>query len=109
LLEELSAVRRRGYTFSRNRVVNGYGMIAVLVPKSCSSQPLALGVGGQCETLELHEADIVHAIRDEMELHLKPAKATVAEPGRFSPAIRILAFSASGSYRMHAGSGASPE
>jgi DNA-binding IclR family transcriptional regulator len=108
LLEQLSVVRRRGYTFSRNRVVDGYGMIAVLIPKSCSSQPLALGVGGHCQTLELHEADIVDTIHNEMKLHLKPVNSTVAEPVRLSPAIRIPVLSASRGYGDHAG-GASPE
>lgn len=108
LLEQLSTVRRRGYTFSRNRVVNGYGMIAVLIPESCSSQPLALGVGGYCEMLESREADIVNTIRSVMELHLKPTKSAAAEPEQISSEICVPAFSASGGYRMRA-DGASPE
>lgn len=102
LLEQLSLIRRRGYTFSRNRVVDGYGMIAVLIPKSSSSQPLALGVGGHCETLELHEADIVSAIHDELETHLKQESSDASSPARLSLPIRVPAYGARG-YQMLSG------
>lgn len=96
LLEQLSLIRRCGYTFSRNRIVDGSGMIAVLIPKSSSSQPLALGVGGHCETLELHEADIVSAIHDGLETHLKQVSSDASSPVRLSLPIRVPADGARG-------------
>ena len=71
LLSQLASVRKRGYAFSRNLVVEGYGVIALPIPLSCTSRPLALGVGGQCEALEAREAEIVKVIREEMKAHLK--------------------------------------
>lgn len=92
LLEQLALIRRRGYTFSRNRVVDGYGVIAVSIPKSSSSQPLALGVGGHCEILETREAGIVGAIYDELETHLQDANSNVTETSRLSLPIRVPAY-----------------
>lgn len=74
LLKQLSIVRQRGYTFSRNRVVEGFGVIAVPVPSTGSSNPpLALGVCGLCDVLEAREAEILETVRDELKTHLKAA------------------------------------
>lgn len=71
LITTLSVVRKRGYTFSRNRVVEGYGVIALPIPRSQTSRPLALGVGGFSNALEQNEVEIVEAIQQEMKSHLK--------------------------------------
>ena len=71
LSEQLKVVRDCGYAFTRNRVVEGYGMIALAIPNSCTSQPLALGVGGLCETLELRKEEILRTVREEMATYLK--------------------------------------
>ncbi|MEZ5901649.1 MAG: IclR family transcriptional regulator C-terminal domain-containing protein [Hyphomicrobiaceae bacterium] len=89
LLTQLSAVKARGYTFSRNRVVDGYGMIALALPKSCTSRALALGVGGLCETLEQREAEIVETIREEMKSHLKLVSVGPTEAGKSTRAVRV--------------------
>ncbi|MBV8746799.1 MAG: helix-turn-helix domain-containing protein [Xanthobacteraceae bacterium] len=89
LLAELSTVKARGYTFSRNRVVNGYGVIALAIPKSCTSRALALGVGGLCETLEQREAEIVETIREEMKSHLKLVSLGPTDAAKSTRAVRI--------------------
>lgn len=71
LLAKLAAIRKSGYAFSRNRVVEGYGMIAVRLPNDCTSRPLVIGVGGLCEVLEQREAEILAIVRDEMTAYLR--------------------------------------
>lgn len=70
LLHKLENVRQRGYAFSRNLIVQGYGVIALPIPASCASRPLALGIGGQSDVLEAREVEIVEAIQEEMSAHL---------------------------------------
>lgn len=97
LLAQLLAVRNRGYTFSRNRVVHGYGMIALPIPRSCTSQPLALGVGGLCATLEARETEIVEIVREEMKTYFKSAvEETSATLSRRTT--RLPAFASLGPY-----------
>lgn len=84
LLKQMSGIRLRGYTFSRNRVVEGFGVIAVPVPSGGSSPPLALGVCGLCDVLEAREAEILELVREELNTHLKSATSSGNEmPRRF--------------------------
>jgi DNA-binding IclR family transcriptional regulator len=92
LLSRLAAVGERGYSFSRNRVVEGYGMIALPIPKSCTSQSLALGVGGLCEVLEKREVEITQIVREEMTICLKIAADEVNPPERGRKVNRVPAF-----------------
>lgn len=96
LLAQLSTVRKRGYTFSRNRVVDGYGVIAVPIPKPCTNRPLALGVGGLCEALEGRENELVETIQAEMKSHLKLAGLELGDAAKSARAIRIPSISALG-------------
>lgn len=85
LLSRMANVRDAGYVFSRNRVVDGYAMISLLVPTSCTSQPLALGVGGHCQVLEAQEAEFVQIILEEMKIYLNSAVDEIdalAKPAR---------------------------
>ena len=91
LLAQLAVVRKRGYAFSRNLVVEGYGMIALSIPLSCTSQPLALGVGGQCEALEAREVEIIQIIREEMRIYLKTEAAEDVTPASHRHKITIPA------------------
>ncbi|UPK29944.1 IclR family transcriptional regulator [Bradyrhizobium sp. 195] len=84
LLAQLSKVRQRGYTFSRNRVVEGYGVIAFPVPTARSNPHLALGVGGLCETLQTRETEIVDAVREELKAHLKLTSLGFGDTPRLS-------------------------
>ena len=107
LLAQLSAVRKCGYKFSRDRVVFGYGMIALPIPASCTSRPLALGVGGLSETLEEREVEIVETVRDEMKIYLKLAAEGTADAPRSETARTVAAISPLGTSRdRHAQHGA---
>lgn len=94
LTEQLKIVRGNGYAFTRNRVVEGYGMIALAIPNSCTSQPLALGVGGLCETLELRKDEILRAVREEMATYLKVSCEETTPQSPAPRKIRIPAYAA---------------
>jgi DNA-binding IclR family transcriptional regulator len=96
LLEQLTAVRLRGYTFSRNRVVEGYGVIAVPVPRSRAYQPLALGIGGHCDMLEQLEPQIVEVVRQELRYHLEAEELAMAERPSIQLPVGLPAFAAAG-------------
>jgi DNA-binding IclR family transcriptional regulator len=96
LVTQLSAVRKRGYTFVRDRVVQGYGTIALPIPTSCTSRPLALGVGGRCGTLERREAEIVATVREEMKAYLKLAAEEAGDAAGSRRTNRISAFASMG-------------
>lgn len=70
LMEQIKLVRRRGFAFSKNRVVEGYGMIAARLPTDCTTRPLVIGVGGSCATLEQREGELLAAVREEMAIYL---------------------------------------
>jgi DNA-binding IclR family transcriptional regulator len=107
LLAHLSAVRKRGHKFSRDRVVFGYGMIALPIPASFTSRPLALGVGGLSETLEEREVEIAETVRDEMKIHLKLSAEGTADAPRSETARTVSAISPLGtSTDRHAQHGA---
>lgn len=92
LLAQLATVRKRGYTFSQNRVAQGWGMIALAVPTTGSGQTLALGVCGLCEVLEKHEVEFAELIREEMMTYLKRADAEAAGTARSSNQLRVVNF-----------------
>lgn len=75
LLGSLTRVRRRGYAFSRNRVVENYGMIAIKLPTELTSRPLVIGIGGCVSTLEAREAELVSVAREEMAHYLAKQRA----------------------------------
>lgn len=70
LLGWLTRVRRRGYAFSRNRVVENYGMIAIKLPSELTSRLLVIGIGGCVSTLEERETELVSIAREEMANYL---------------------------------------
>jgi len=92
LLARLSEIRKCGYSFNKNTVVAAYGMIALALPRQCTSRPLALGVCGRCDALEPREAEIVGIMREEMKLYFKSA-FDETEPQR---TFRIPAFASFG-------------
>ena len=70
LLGCLTRVRRRGYAFSRNRVVENYGMIAIKLPSELTSRLLVIGIGGCVSALEARETELVSVAREEMANYL---------------------------------------
>ncbi|TDU00828.1 IclR family transcriptional regulator [Azorhizobium sp. AG788] len=75
LLTCLTRVRRRGYAFSRNRVVENYGMIAIKLPSELTSRLLVIGIGGCVNTLEARETELVSIAREEMAHYLAKQRA----------------------------------
>ena len=96
LIDQLTAVRRLGYTFSRNRVVQGYGVIALPVPQSRACQPLSLGIGGHCNILEQLETQIVDVARQELRFHLQAEEIATAERPSIQVPIGLPAVAAAG-------------
>lgn len=93
LLTRLYGIRERGYVFSKNRVVDGYGQVAFPVPQRDNVRPLAIGVGGSSEVIERLEGDIVRIVQEEMGRHLKkierPAHTAIYQATVPSPASTV--------------------
>ncbi|NMN58496.1 DNA-binding IclR family transcriptional regulator [Xanthobacter sp. SG618] len=70
LLPQLTRVRRRGYAFSKHRVVENYGMIAIKLPSELASRLLVIGIGGCVDTLQARESELVTVAREEMANYL---------------------------------------
>lgn len=69
LLRKLAEIREAGYAFSRNRVLSGFGVIAMSVPNGCANRPLAIGICGECEVLEADEERLTTILDEEMIRH----------------------------------------
>lgn len=67
LLGSLSEVRRKGYFMSIDQVVQGSGLIAMLMPSECTDRPLAIGIGAPTSTILSREEELVHIMREEMK------------------------------------------
>ncbi|MBD0416732.1 IclR family transcriptional regulator [Oryzicola mucosus] len=67
LLLSLADVRRKGYFVSIDQVVNGSGLIAMLLPTECTDRPLALGIGAPTATILARESELVQIMREEMK------------------------------------------
>lgn len=76
LLAQLARVRRRGYAFSKHRVVENSGMIAIKLPGELTSRLLVVGISGSVDTLQAREEELVAIAREEMLRCL-----AVARPG----------------------------
>lgn len=70
LLNELTAIRRRGYCISKNRVVDNFGSLAIRLPAELTSRPLVVGLGGRTNVIEERESDFVAIVREEIARHL---------------------------------------
>ncbi|WP_074118831.1 helix-turn-helix domain-containing protein [Bradyrhizobium sp. AS23.2] len=66
LIAKLRDIRSAEYTSSRNRVLSGFGVIAMAIPRECSNRPLAIGICGACDVLDKNENEFVSALREEM-------------------------------------------
>ena len=59
VLEEVARIRRNGHVFSRHTVVQGAGMIGMLVPQKQGLRPLAISVHAPVERLEQERRKIL--------------------------------------------------
>ncbi len=66
LLSSLADVRRKGYFVSIDQVVQGSGLIAMLMPTECTDRPLAIGIGAPSDTIISRESELVQIMREEM-------------------------------------------
>lgn len=67
LLTSLAEVRRKGYFVSIDQVVQGSGLIAMLMPSECTDRPLAIGIGAPSATILSREEELVQIMREEMK------------------------------------------
>jgi DNA-binding IclR family transcriptional regulator len=62
VMDKVRAIRRDGYVFSRHTVVEGAGMIGMLVPQKAGARPLAISVHAPVERLEAKRRDILYEL-----------------------------------------------
>jgi DNA-binding IclR family transcriptional regulator len=63
LMKIINGIRRDGYMFSRNIIVQDAGVIAVLLPRRDFGRDLVLGVGGPVSRLEERQDEILACVR----------------------------------------------
>ena len=74
LFDQLNAVARSGYAFSRDQVSPGFGLIGVLLPAHVGGRRVGLGVTGRTEELERREPDLVDRLKhvtDDLRRHME--------------------------------------
>lgn len=82
LINKLATIRKAGYAFSRNRVLSGFGVIAIGIPNGCSSRPLAIGLCGECDVLESREQEFLTILLEEMARNLRTDRGSTSRPTR---------------------------
>jgi DNA-binding IclR family transcriptional regulator len=70
ILEDLASIRRSGYALSANRITQGAGIVASLLPGGDETRPLAVGIGGRAEVVVERHAAFAEEIRNAIGLHL---------------------------------------
>lgn len=66
LLDSLAQTRKKGYFVSTNRVAKGHGLIAMLLPQSCTDRALAIGIGAPTEFIIERQEEYVRIMREEI-------------------------------------------
>jgi len=67
LVASLAEVRNQGYFISTNRVVQGSGLIAKLIPSECTDRPLAIGLGAPTEKILERKDELLAIMHEEMK------------------------------------------
>lgn len=80
LVASLADVRRAGYFMSTDQVVQGSGLIAMLLPTECTDRPLAIGIGAPTTTILARRDELVEIMREEMERFFGKYMLKQAEP-----------------------------
>lgn len=62
-MQEIAAIRQRGYSETRGRTTPGASTIGMLVPASGNHSSLAIGIGGPIDRIEPKRRQIVEAMR----------------------------------------------
>ena len=69
VMAEIEEIRKQGYAYAKNRIVEGAGMIALSIPLSDGRPALALGVGAPTDRLENRVQEIVEIAQDVIGKH----------------------------------------
>lgn len=69
LIESVQEVREQGYFVSIDQVVKGSGLIAMLLPRECTDQPLAIGLGAPTSMIIERKEELVAMLREEINIH----------------------------------------
>jgi len=68
LIQEMEAIRQRGYSETRGRTTPGANTIAMLVRSSNKQSLLAIGVGGPIDRMDSKRQQIIHALRHRLKM-----------------------------------------
>ncbi|SFC27385.1 IclR family transcriptional regulator [Tropicimonas isoalkanivorans] len=66
LIASLAETRKAGYYISRHQVVDGSGLIAMLLPTSCTDRPLVLGLGAPVDQIDSRKEEFLTIMREEI-------------------------------------------
>ncbi|QIK42529.1 IclR family transcriptional regulator [Pontivivens nitratireducens] len=69
LINSVQKVREQGYFVSIDQVVQGSGLIAMLLPRECTDRPLAIGLGAPTSMIQDREHELVSLLREEIDKH----------------------------------------
>jgi DNA-binding IclR family transcriptional regulator len=69
LLKELDRIRRDGYAYTEGTVNPAVGVLAVRMPTPPSQPPMALGIGGQIETLRRERDRYLELLTDALQAY----------------------------------------
>ena len=78
VMEEVRAVRARGYTISTNTMTPGGGLIARLLPKTLGLQTMAVGIGGVGSVIEARKSELEAVIRGALMRHFSLTEAALS-------------------------------
>lgn len=67
---ELRDIRKKGYHLLTKGVNPGAGIVAMMLPQTEDSLPLAIGIGGLAENIARNGPTLVQAIRSAIQRHL---------------------------------------
>lgn len=73
VMEEVEAIRRRGYSRSVDRIAPGAGIVCVLLPGTTPDTPVALGIGGLSSLLLERTEELVALLRSRIAQYLGAA------------------------------------
>jgi DNA-binding IclR family transcriptional regulator len=66
VMEQVNSVRERGYSFTRDIVTRGGGMIAAPLPDSLSGPPLVIGIGGISEVMISRQEELAGVLTEKI-------------------------------------------
>ena len=81
LLKELDQIRRDGYAYTEGTVNPAVGVLAVEMPTPASQPPMALGIGGQIETLRRERTRYLELLERALRAYRSPRIALSQQAG----------------------------